>query len=183
MFYIGIILLLRSDFKFTSPIFLIDIFMHYAYIPGHYLSIYRHYNNNFIMIFSAYSGNMQSLQYSVDIMPSICRKQRKKPDALYRRGTRLGSGKYHRHQAGLGCAFRKRNGCALALSSKKSKIIKKNIDLSGKIGYNSIRKCCPQHFSVRLTLEGHIGNNGAYPKLRSSPLLESIAARCGRSSA
>ena len=51
--------------------------MHYAYIPAHYLPIYRHYNNNFIMIFSAYSGNMQSLQYSVDIMPSICRKQRK----------------------------------------------------------------------------------------------------------
>lgn len=132
MFYIGIILLLRSDFKFTSPIFLIDIFMHYAYIPAHYLPIYRHYNNNFIMIFSAYSGNMQSLQHSVDIMPSICRKQRK--NLTHYIGVRHGwaVGNIIVTKRDLSCAFRKRNGCALALSSKKSKIIKKILTYQAK---------------------------------------------------
>lgn len=51
--------------------------MHYAYISVYDLPIYRHYNDDFIMIFSAYSGDMQNLQYGNDIMPSICRKQRK----------------------------------------------------------------------------------------------------------
>lgn len=52
--------------------------------------------------------------------------------------------------------------------------MKKTFDIMGKIAYNKDDESGALLSLVWLTLWGHVGNGGAYPKLCGSLLLESI---------
>lgn len=53
-------------------------------------------------------------------------------------------------------------------------VMKKTFDIMGKIAYNKDDESGALLSLVWLTLWGHVGNGGAYPKLCGSLLLESI---------